>query len=87
MLRTYKTCNLTRRFSKYEFKNRLLNGVTLFKIYILDGVIYIYIYGLTHLTHLEINSYSFRAMWGWADCASCYAAIDKSISIIEVQIS
>ena len=44
MLRTYKTCNLTMRFSKYEFKNRLLNGVTLFKIYIyiLDGVIYIY---------------------------------------------
>ena len=39
MLRTYKTYNPTKRFSKYEFKNRLLDGVTLFRIYI-----YIYIY-------------------------------------------
>ena len=29
MLRTYKTCNLMVRFSKYEFYNKLLSGVTL----------------------------------------------------------
>ena len=26
MLRTYKTCNSTVRFSKYEFYNKLLDG-------------------------------------------------------------
>ena len=32
MLRTYKTCNLRVRFSKYEFNNKLLGGVTFFKV-------------------------------------------------------
>ena len=27
--RTYRTCNSTVRFSKYEFNNKLLSGVTL----------------------------------------------------------
>ena len=32
MLRTYKTCNLTVEFSKYEFNNKLLVGVTFFRV-------------------------------------------------------
>ena len=31
-LRTYRTCNSTVVFSKYEFNNKLLDGVTLLKI-------------------------------------------------------
>ena len=47
MLRTYKTCNSTVRFSKYEFNNKLLGGVTLLRVIL--GVTwtqptYIYIY-------------------------------------------
>ena len=32
MLRTYRTCNLTVGFSKYEFNNKLLGGVTFLKL-------------------------------------------------------
>ena len=32
MLRTYKTCNSTVRFSKYEFYNKLLSGVILLRV-------------------------------------------------------
>ena len=32
MLRTYRTCNPTVGFSKYEFNNKLLDGVTFFKV-------------------------------------------------------
>ena len=32
MLRTYRTCNSTVRFSKYEFYNKLLGGVTLLRV-------------------------------------------------------
>ena len=32
MLRTYRTCNSKVRFSKYEFYNKLLGGVKLFKV-------------------------------------------------------
>ena len=32
LLRAYKTCNSTVRFSKYEFHNKLLGGVTLFRV-------------------------------------------------------
>ena len=32
MLRTYRTCNSTIKFSKYEFYNKLLGGVTLLKV-------------------------------------------------------
>ena len=38
MLRTYRTCNSTVGFSKYEFNNKLLGVVTLLR------VLYIYIY-------------------------------------------
>ena len=30
MLRTYRTCKPTIEFSKYEFNNKLLGGVTFF---------------------------------------------------------
>ena len=32
MLQTYKTCNSTVKFSKYEFYNKLLSVVTLLKV-------------------------------------------------------
>ena len=32
MLRTYRTCNPTVGFSKHEFNNKLLGGVTCFRI-------------------------------------------------------
>ena len=32
MLRIYRICNLMVEFSKYEFNNKLLDGVTLLKI-------------------------------------------------------
>ena len=32
MLRTYRTCDLTVGFLKYEFKNKLLVGVTFFRV-------------------------------------------------------
>ena len=32
MLRTYRTCNPTVGFSKYEFNNKLLDGVIFFRI-------------------------------------------------------
>ena len=32
MLRKYRTCNLTIGFSKYEFNNKLLSGVTFLRV-------------------------------------------------------
>ena len=32
MLKTYKICNSTVRFSKYEFYNKLLGSVTLLRV-------------------------------------------------------
>ena len=32
MLRTYKKCDITVGFSKYEFKNKFLVGVTFFSV-------------------------------------------------------
>ena len=32
MLRIYRICNSTIEFSKYEFNNKLLSGVTLFRV-------------------------------------------------------
>ena len=32
MLRLYRTCNPMIRFSKYEFNNKLLSGVTVFRV-------------------------------------------------------
>ena len=32
MLRAYRTYNLTVEFSKYEFYNKLMGGVTLFRV-------------------------------------------------------
>ena len=49
MLWTYRTCNSTVEFSKYEFNNKLLGGVTLLRT--IPGIslslslsLYIYIY-------------------------------------------
>ena len=47
MLKTYKTCNSTVGFSKYEFNNKLLNGITLLRVTLgvtwIQPYIYIYI--------------------------------------------
>ena len=32
LLRTYKTCNSTVKFSKYEFYNKLLGGITFLRV-------------------------------------------------------
>ena len=32
LLRKYRTCNSTMRFSKYEFYKKLLDGVTLLRV-------------------------------------------------------
>ena len=50
LLRAYKKCNSTVRFSKYEFHNKLLGGVILFRI----------ILGITWIqhTHIYIDSHS-----------------------------
>ena len=32
MLKTYRTCNPTVKFLKYEFNNKLLGGVTLLRV-------------------------------------------------------
>ena len=32
ILRTYRTCNSKVRFLKYEFNNKLLDGVTFFRV-------------------------------------------------------
>ena len=32
MLKSYRTCNPTVRFSKYEFNNKLLGSITLFRL-------------------------------------------------------
>ena len=37
MLRTYKTCNPTVKFSKYEFNNKIIDGVTLLKVYLANN--------------------------------------------------
>ena len=45
MLKTYKICNSTVRFSKYEFYNKLLDSVTFLRV--TPGVTWIqYIYTL-----------------------------------------
>ena len=54
MLRTYKTCNSTVRFSKYEFYNKLLGGITLLRV--TPGVTWtqlIYIY--THMGWVQVT--------------------------------
>ena len=49
ILRTYRTCNSTVRFSKYEFYKKLLGGVTLLEV--ISGVTWIqpYIYVCVYL--------------------------------------
>ena len=47
MLRTYRTCNLTVGFLKYEFNNKLLGGVILLRV--------TYTHTHTH-THTELDS-------------------------------
>ena len=49
MLKAYKTYNSMVRFSKYEFHNKLLNNITLFRITIsVTWMQLIYIYSNDH---------------------------------------
>ena len=70
MLRTYRTCNSTIGFSKYEFYNKLLGGVTLLRIipdvtWIQPTYIYIYkhihtyIHTHTHLLYEKLGFFFF----------------------------
>ena len=54
MLRTYKICNSTVEFSKYESKNKLLDGVTLLRI----------ILGITWTQHIYIYIIIIINSWG-----------------------
>ena len=52
IVKTHRTCNSTVEFSKYEFYNKLLDSITLFRI--ISGVtwtqsIYIYIYSINFM--------------------------------------
>ena len=49
ILRTYKTCNSTVGFSKYEFNNKLLGGVTFFRVSL--GVTWIQ----TYMSQFNLN--------------------------------
>ena len=51
ILRTYKTCNLTVRFSKYEFYKKLLSGVTLLEV--IPGVTWIQLYIYVCVSYYE----------------------------------
>ena len=51
ILKTYRTCNSTVRFSKYEYYNKLLGSVTLFRV-TLDVI---YIYDKTHNVNMYAN--------------------------------
>ena len=54
MLNTYKTYNSIVRFLKYEFNNKLLGGVTLFRrVQVTFGII---LGGVTPPNNLEIPS-------------------------------
>ena len=44
MLRTYKICNPTVGFSKYEFNNKLLGSVTLLRVTPLEPKAYVCMY-------------------------------------------
>ena len=62
MLKTYRTCNSTIGFSKYEFYNKLLGGVTLLRIipdvtWIQPIYTYIYIYIYKHI-HTYIHTHT-----------------------------
>ena len=48
MLRTYKTCNPTVGFSKYEFNNKLLGSVTLLRVTPLEPKAYVCMYVCMH---------------------------------------
>ena len=58
LLRKYRTCNLTVRFSKYIFYNKLLDGVTFLKvtpcITWTQSYIYIYIWEMLMNSFKEI---------------------------------
>ena len=68
MLRTYRTCNSTVEFSKYEFYNKLLSSVTLFiitpDVTWTQPYIYIYIY-IYILQQKELLYTSYRKMYSY----------------------
>ena len=58
LLRAYRTCNSTVGFSKYEFYNKLLDGIILLRVtpsvtWTQLIYIYIYIYNIIYMHELE----------------------------------
>ena len=61
MLRTYRICNSIVGFSKYEFNNKLLGGVTLLRIILgITWTQHIYIYIIIIIIIIIINSWGRR---------------------------
>ena len=58
MLRTYRTCNSTVRFSKYEFYNKLLGGVTLLRVTPSVTWTQPFIHTHTHYKNLNLSNWS-----------------------------
>ena len=52
MLKTYRTCNLTIRFPKYEFNNKLLGVVTL--LWVIPDVTWTQPYTHTHMSMCKL---------------------------------
>ena len=57
MLKTYRTCNSTERFSKYEFYNKLLGDVILFRVTPDVTWTQPYIYIDTHAYDFPLSTY------------------------------
>ena len=77
MLRTYRTCNSTVRFSKYEFYSKLLGSITLLRVtpnvtWTRSLYIYIYIY-----RHTPINLYLLILIVEVSCIASSYYIISQ----------
>ena len=82
MLKIYRICNPTVRFSKYEFNNKLLGGVTLFRItpYITWTQPYIYIYSVILINVTLFNNFILDANFDnfrWITIFSCSFNICK----------
>ena len=58
MLRTYRTCNLTMEFSKYEFYKKLLSDITLFRVTLCVTWTQSYIYICTHALTIHSSAQS-----------------------------
>ena len=76
MLKTYKTCNLTVRFSKYEFYNKLLGGVTLLRVTPIHQLITCYWIHILRISLLDYMVYMFLKCMPIFITIRCYLLFD-----------